>query len=78
MRECYEGWKKEDGNRYGKCCCTCEHQVRIMKHPWNKIEELKGSMTEVAFYGCNMTEFNKDVVALNSQHGVCEMWMENK
>jgi len=73
MTECYLGWKKEDGNSTGRCCCNCEYQVEIVRHPWNKSPEHKGPITEIAGWGCQAPDFDKKVIFFEVEHAACEM-----
>ena len=63
--------------RKGRCCCTCNHQRVIMKHPWNKGDG-KGRIAEVMGYGCEPPDFAQDggkpsLVFFDGEHGMCEM-----
>ena len=69
---CYEGWKKEDGNTAGRCCCSCRYQKPIVAHPWNKNGLTKGPITSIIGYGCNAPEIDRTVF-FEWKHGMCEM-----
>jgi len=43
--KCDKGWHT------GECCCNCQNQLELFKHPWNKIN--KGRVTESTnMYAC--------------------------
>ena len=46
--KCEHGWYD------GSCCCNCIHQLKLMKHPWNK-EFGKGSIMESCGWVCTQT-----------------------
>lgn len=56
---------------HDRCCCNCQHQRVIFKHPWNK-GEAKGSCTEIMGFGCGV-EGMQIVIFKDSFHGLCEM-----
>lgn len=72
MAECFEGWKKEDGNIVGACCCNCLYQRPIVGHPWNKNSFTKGRITQAIGYGCTCPEFDS-ITFFDTKHGMCEM-----
>lgn len=66
---------------HGRCCCNCENQRAIVKHPWND-GVAKGSISNVMGYGCETPEFTIEftdnsitpaVIFFDSPHGMCEM-----
>ncbi len=77
MTECFKGWKKEDGNSKGRCCCNCQHQVEIHSHPWNVMTggRLKGPVSSIAGWGCSNPEVTdgKYVIFMEAKHGACEV-----
>ena len=62
-----------------RCCCNCKHQLKIMKHPWNKIVG-NGHMSDIMGYGCtaaiNLISNMEDrkIIFTESEHGLCEFW----
>ena len=63
----------------GDCCCNCQYQTTLFKHPWNK-GKLKGSMKEVSgLYSCNviflMGNKHGGAVLFDRKHGMCEMYI---
>lgn len=67
---CTDGWK-------GKCCCNCTMQLEVRKHPWNKIPEAKGSISEVMGYMCtlDLTESKGERaygIFFDRKHSCCE------
>lgn len=62
IKNCKHGHK-------GNCCCNCENQVNIHKHPSNNTIG-KGPMSEIMGYGCTM--FSDNIVFSESKHGICE------
>lgn len=74
MIPCYQGYKG-DFNKAGHCCCSCYYQKPITKHPWNKTEVLKGSITEIVGYGCQLPELDS-IVIMEREHSLCEMWRD--
>ena len=69
----HESYKK------GRCCCLCQSQVVIKKHPWNK-GKAKGSILETMGYGCavDIGEPERNVTFSDSAHGDCEMFEKRK
>ena len=65
----------------GDCCCNCENQLKLMKHPWNK-EFGKGSITEQCGYVCVMkfgdNSNSGEAVYFDFEHGMCEMHHRKK
>ncbi len=72
---CFKGWKKEDGNTSGSCCCNCKWQRPIVKHPWNKNPMAKGSITTIMGYGCSVPDM-PGIVFFESEHSMCEMYSD--
>jgi hypothetical protein len=70
---CFEGWKAEDGNLKGSCCCSCRYQRNIVGHPWNKREYTKRPITTIIGWGCAMPDIDR-VVMFDTKHGMCEMY----
>jgi hypothetical protein len=67
-----------------KCCCNCQNQRVILKHPWNK-DDKKGHTTDVVGFGCAAPGHTHDgtsaVIFKDVRHGMCEMyedWVVNK
>ena len=64
----------------GLCCCNCKHQVKLMKHPWNK-EFGKGSIMEQCGWVCvaqNGDEPKGEQVKvgfMDGEHSLCELHM---
>lgn len=56
---------------HDRCCCNCEYQRWIFKHPWNKGDG-KGSVNDVMGFGCAV-EGAPVVIFKDSLHGLCEM-----
>lgn len=78
MELCYQGWKAEDGNSKGRCCCNCEYQYEIMRHPWNTMVggRMKGPVTQNAGWGCYALGVEDDAPKLifqEDEHSMCEM-----
>jgi hypothetical protein len=79
MKQCFEGWSKDDGNNSGRCCCNCQYQIEIMRHPWNSRVggRMKGPISENAGWGCMMPDFTDGSTAkaifFEREHSVCEM-----
>ena len=74
MTTCFEGWKIDDGNETGRCCCNCQFHVKIMRHPWNTQVggRMRGPVTEIAGWGCNQPEF-EGIIYFERKHSVCEL-----
>lgn len=58
-----------------RCCCNCQNQIALYKHPWNDIN--KGACNEPAgLYACvvehDMDKNYKGIV-FEYQHGCCEL-----
>ena len=76
MTVCYKGWAKEDGNMSGRCCCNCQHQVEIMRHPWNTMVggRMKGPVSQNAGWGCSSPDASPGkVIFFEDAHGVWEV-----
>ena len=63
-------------------CYNCKYNIKLHKHPHNKIEELKGSIKEEApifacsvFYEC---EGESGLIILDDKYGSCEMFEEGE
>lgn len=69
---CFEGWKEEDGNKNGDCCCNCKYQRAIVGHPWNKNPLTKNSISTKIGYGCTVPDMPA-IVFFETGHGMCEM-----
>lgn len=72
MKQCFEGWKQEDGNTGGRCCCNCEYQRPITGHPWNKIIDHITPISQVIAWGCTVQFPNINLFEV--EHSMCEMW----
>ena len=62
----------------GQCCCNCNNQRSLRKHPWNKSVFFSGSIvSQVAdedgtpIFVCTAMG---EAIAFDSKHGMCEMW----
>jgi len=60
---------KSDWN--DECCCNCQHQRVIFKHPWNSGSN-QGSVSDVAGFGCACEGWNV-IIFIDNIHGMCEM-----
>lgn len=69
VETCDKGYK-------GTCCCMCQYQEPVHKHPWNKSELAKGRITEVMGYVCRSLELPN--IFSESQHGCCELYLKRK
>lgn len=70
MRTCTEGYK-------GDCCCLCIHQMPVVKHPWNKNDWAKGSISEKMGYVCLANADPRDehtAMFSDRDHGACELF----
>src|SRR3990167_418163 len=54
-----------------RCCCNCQHQRVIFKHPWNSGSN-QGSVSDVAGFGC-ACEGGNVIIFKDNFHGMCEM-----
>jgi len=74
-KKCY----KPDFNN--QCCCNCNNQIELRKHPGNN-DFGKGSIMEKCGYVCvakfDMDENYKTGIFFDSVHGMCEMWQPIK
>ena len=75
--------KKFDG-KWG-CCCKCKHQEKISKHPWNKEEFSKGSISESIGWGCTVAMMMDDtdddcsypkITFSDTEHGTCTVFQK--
>lgn len=66
---CDKCWKD------GSCCCNCQYQIELFKHPWNKINS--GTVSETTnMYACvaeHISEKNYQGTIFEKKHGMCEM-----
>ena len=58
------------------CCCMCQYQEPLYKHPWNKSVLAKGRITEVMGYVCRSLELPN--IFSESQHGCCELYLKKE
>ena len=72
MTECFKGWKQEDGNTKGRCCCNCRYHRPIVGHPWNKNSLTKTSISTIIGFGCTVPDMPA-IVFFEGEHGMCEM-----
>lgn len=70
--KCFKGWPDSQS---GRCCCNCQHQYEVMRHPWNTMVggRMKGPVTVNAGWGCaGVSEGEKKVIFMQEQHSMCE------
>ena len=67
------------------CCCKCKFQVELLKHPWNKLKEARGQISETFGYGCKVFRFpegknkhSRKIVFSDRKHGMCELFEGRK
>jgi len=53
------------------CCCECEYQSTVYKHPWNINEYAKGSIKEIMGYICKIP-YDKGSIFMDRKHSFCE------
>lgn len=75
---CMKGWNDIQYNTEGRCCCNCVHQRPLVKHPWNKDPEYKGSLNEGVsdFEGTQIFVCLVDTdraMSSDREHSMCEM-----
>ena len=64
------------GDESGLCCCNCQHQKPIYRHPGNVWTGV-GEIDEIFGYGC--TVFNVIIFSeMANQHGSCELHKLNE
>lgn len=74
-RKCNSKLARHDGS----CCCNCEHQKKLMCHPWNKGFG-EGEITKRCGWVCDVfTDKELDpkgdwVMFSDRKHGMCELW----
>lgn len=67
----------------GSCCCNCKSRLTLHKHPWNKTELFKGSISETTgVYTCKVDlDCDSRYIGIVSEweHSGCElhMWRDN-
>jgi len=82
MKPCDKGWK-------GMCCCNCDNQKPLFKHPLNgnqkqgliedKLKIGKGPISEQMGWVCHIKfEEEEKYVFFDREHGMCELWQERK
>jgi len=62
----------------GDCCCNCNNQIKLFKHPGNA-GVFEGSILEESGYCACEALFLEDdnenkAIAFDSQHGMCELY----
>lgn len=62
----------EPGNHQGRCCCNCQWQKPLVKHPWNKLELFKGRISEQIAWVCTTPELESAIVS-EREHSCCEV-----
>jgi hypothetical protein len=76
--KCYQGYKDGDG----ACCCNCDFQLTLTKHPWNKSKKFKGNIDEVTgLYVCvnGYVGFGDKTGPISDRvHGICELHTPRK
>ncbi len=71
---CTKGWS--DGNKDGDCCCNCEFQRPLYKHPTNDVwSEAHGSIMHQLAWICALPDPDTypDVYYMDHKHGMCEL-----
>lgn len=67
--KCNKGWHT------GECCCNCQNQIELFKHPCNK--KNKGKISETTgMYACIVQieiTGDKKGILLENKHGFCEL-----
>lgn len=68
-------------SKHQECCCQCEFQIELRKHPSNQeIGGAKGSVLSIIGWVCDnpeLQEENKRVgIFFDTQHGLCECFKE--
>ena len=53
------------------CCCACEHQYKVYKHPSNENEYAKGSVLEIMGWIC-LIRGDKGGTFMDREHSMCE------
>jgi hypothetical protein len=82
-KSCYANPDNNSDYYHWGCCCRCEFQIEIRKHPWNG-EPFKGSIMDVAGWACvgtDMVEGESKLRAatyMDRKHGQCEIYKERK
>ena len=73
-KNCDQGWDN------GECCCNCQFQIDIHKHPYNSTH--KGSISEsTGLYACTAFKdlYGEDnVILFENMHGFCELYQNKK
>ena len=57
------------------CCCECEYQHHLFKHPWNKNEFTNGSITDQMGFVC-LVPFSRGAIFSDREHGFCEEYKQ--
>lgn len=78
MKEfCEHGWGI-DGENTGECCCNCENQIELFKHPWNQIN--KGGISEsTKMFVClvqHNIDYNFKGIIFEYEHSYCELYVK--
>jgi hypothetical protein len=59
------------------CCCECEYQTVLHKHPWNKEEYANGSISEIMGYVCHIPG-DMGAIFFDRKHSFCEEFVKRK
>lgn len=64
--KCDKGYK-------GDCCCNCDNQIELFRHPGNKYPRYEGSiLNSCDLFVCMAFGKHKGVI-FEDKHGCCEM-----
>jgi len=58
-------------SEWNACCCVCEYQEPIYKHPCNENEYAKGSISEIMGYACRVPG-DIGMIFSDRKHSFCE------
>ena len=66
-------------DKFNGCCCKCEYNIALMKHPLNT-NEGKGKMSDLFGYACIGFHSVGERVAhyFDKEHGMCELFKQQK
>lgn len=77
--KCNLGWEDTKHNTEGRCCCNCIYSKKLVKHPWNSAQNLKGSISEQIsiennqLFACVCPDMEDVAIVFDKPHGMCEM-----
>jgi len=66
-------------DKFKGCCCKCEYNIPLMKHPIN-LNIGKGNMSEIMGFACiGFFSVNERIAHFfDKEHGMCELYLHKQ